>query len=78
MTEGASFKQRTIQLILQEFFKDEKTKITADAAALIVEVMNIFVSEAGCRAIKEAKIDHSDGVTIEHFEKILPQLLLDL
>ncbi|XP_021364201.1 centromere protein X-like [Mizuhopecten yessoensis] len=78
MTEGASFKQRTIQIILQEFFRDEKTKITTDAAALVVEVMNIFVSEAGFRVLKEAKTDDSDEVTIEHFEKILPQLLLDL
>ncbi|KAK6187181.1 hypothetical protein SNE40_005262 [Patella caerulea] len=75
---GANFKQKTVQNILQEHFKDDKTKINTDAVKLVTEVSRIFVLEAATRAAIQAKKDMSDEVMIDHFEKILPQLLLDL
>ncbi|XP_046359447.2 centromere protein X-like isoform X2 [Haliotis rufescens] len=57
---GAAFKQKTVQTILQKNFKDERTK------------------EAASRAASQAKKDASDEVTIDYFEKILPQLMLDM
>ncbi|XP_022313480.1 centromere protein X-like [Crassostrea virginica] len=74
---GASFKEKTVQNILMQFFKDEKIKINAEASSLMTELLNIFVSEAVLRTIKEAKKDHQNQIPIDYFEKILPQLLLD-
>ncbi|XP_052819450.1 centromere protein X-like [Mya arenaria] len=76
-TMAASFKQKTVQHILQQYFKDEKTKVNADALALLTEVISIFVAEAVGRTTKQAKKDGDDELTLEQFEKILPQLLLD-
>ncbi|WAQ96687.1 CENPX-like protein, partial [Mya arenaria] len=69
--------QKTVQHILQQYFKDEKTKVNADALALLTEVISIFVAEAVGRTTKQAKKDGDDELTLEQFEKILPQLLLD-
>ncbi|XP_052688392.1 centromere protein X-like [Crassostrea angulata] len=77
MSGGTNFKEKTVQNILLQFFKDEKLKINAEALSLMTELLNIFVSEAVLRTIKEAKKDHQDQIPIDYFEKILPQLLLD-
>ncbi|XP_011417021.1 centromere protein X [Magallana gigas] len=77
MSGGTNFKEKTVQNILLQFFKDEKIKINAEALSLMTELLNIFVSEAVLRTIKEAKKDHQDQIPIDYFEKILPQLLLD-
>ncbi|XP_074648491.1 centromere protein X-like [Tubulanus polymorphus] len=74
---GASFKQATIQKILKNQFKDEKTKIGQDTLKLTCEVLRIFAREGAARAAQRAKHESSPVVDIEHFEKILPQLLLD-
>ncbi|XP_046553764.1 centromere protein X-like isoform X2 [Haliotis rubra] len=75
---GATFKQKTVQTILQKNFKDEKTKVNSDALVLVGEVLRVFVAEAASRAASQAKKDASDEVTIDYFEKILPQLMLDM
>ncbi len=74
---SATFKQETVQKLLANAFKEEKTKLPADMAKLVAEVMKVFVQEACCRAKANAEAESSDVITIEHFEKILPQLLLD-
>ncbi|XP_060560010.1 centromere protein X-like [Ruditapes philippinarum] len=72
------FKQKTVQQLLQLYFKDDKTKMTAESLALMTEVATIFVAEAVGRTIREAKKDGDVELSLEQFEKILPQLLLDL
>ncbi|KAI0228129.1 Centromere protein X [Lamellibrachia satsuma] len=74
---GASFKQETVVKLMQLHFKDDKVKINADTAKLAAEVLRVFVAEGAARASKVAEDESSAVVTIEHFEKVLPQLLLD-
>ncbi|XP_041362340.1 centromere protein X-like isoform X2 [Gigantopelta aegis] len=78
MEEGATFKKKTVQSILQMNFKDDKTKVHPDAVFLFTEVLRVFVAEGASRAANQAKIDGSEEVGIDHFEKVLPQLLLDM
>ena len=40
-------------------------------------LIEIFVEEALQRADRQAKLESSGNIDIEHLEKILPQLLLD-
>ncbi|XP_062569667.1 centromere protein X-like [Saccostrea cucullata] len=77
MSGGANFKERTVQNILLQFFRDDRTKVNAEALNLMTELLNIFVSEAVLRTVNEAKKDHQDQIPLDYFEKILPQLLLD-
>uniref|UniRef100_A0A665VN11 Centromere protein X n=1 Tax=Echeneis naucrates TaxID=173247 RepID=A0A665VN11_ECHNA len=51
--------------------------VSGDAVLLMAEMLKIFVEEAAARSQKQAKSEDYDQVEIEHFEKILPQLLLD-
>ncbi|XP_022608336.1 centromere protein X [Seriola lalandi dorsalis] len=71
------FKKDTVSKLLSCFFKEEKTKLSGDAALLMAEMLKIFVQEAAVRSQKQAESEDCDQVDIEHFEKILPQLLLD-
>ncbi|XP_038845290.1 centromere protein X isoform X1 [Salvelinus fontinalis] len=82
-----TFKNETVSKLLSSFFKEEKTKVGADAVILMAEMLHVFVqgiqtltlccSEAAQRTIKQAEAEDCDRLDIEHFEKILPQLLLD-
>ncbi|XP_071329675.1 centromere protein X [Trachinotus anak] len=72
-----SFKKDTVSKLLSAFFKEDKTKLSGDAALLMAEMLKIFVQEAAARSQKQAGSEDCDQVDIEHFEKILPQLLLD-
>ncbi|XP_025090641.1 centromere protein X-like isoform X1 [Pomacea canaliculata] len=74
----ATFKARTVQSVLQLHFKDEKTKVNGDALVLTAELLRVFTSEAAERAAMQAKKEGSKLVTVEHVEKVLPQLLLDV
>ncbi|XP_048847196.1 centromere protein X isoform X2 [Brienomyrus brachyistius] len=65
----------TVGKLLSFFFKDEKTKISGDAGILMTELLKIFVEEAARRSVKQADAEDCDLVDIEHFEKILPQLV---
>ncbi|XP_003730423.2 centromere protein X [Strongylocentrotus purpuratus] len=75
--EDITFKQGTIQRLLQKNFKEEKTKINKDALVLIVELSRIFVNEGACRSAQQAKSEQAMVVEPRHLEKVLPQLLLD-
>uniref|UniRef100_A0A8C1R6K8 Centromere protein X n=1 Tax=Cyprinus carpio TaxID=7962 RepID=A0A8C1R6K8_CYPCA len=51
--------------------------VSSDAVILVAELLKVFVEEATRRAVKQADSEDCDTIDIEHFEKILPQLLLD-
>ncbi|XP_019116586.2 centromere protein X isoform X2 [Larimichthys crocea] len=70
------FKKDTVSKLLTGFFKEDKTR-RGDAALLMAEMLRVFVQEAAVRSQKQAESEDCDQVDIEHFEKILPQLLLD-
>uniref|UniRef100_G3PAR2 Centromere protein X n=1 Tax=Gasterosteus aculeatus aculeatus TaxID=481459 RepID=G3PAR2_GASAC len=71
------FKKETVSKLLSSFFKEDKTRLSGDAVLLMTEMLKIFVQEAAVRSQKQAESEDCDQVDIEHFEKILPQLLLD-
>nr|XP_046272064.1 centromere protein X [Scatophagus argus] len=71
------FKKETVAKLLSSFFKEDKTRLSGDAALLMTEMLRVFVQEAAVRAQKQAESEDCHEVDIEHFEKILPQLLLD-
>ncbi|XP_057204439.1 centromere protein X [Triplophysa rosa] len=71
------FKKETISKLLTLSFKEDKTKVSSDAVVLVGEMLRVFVEEATRRSVKQAINEDCDTVNIEHFEKILPQLLLD-
>ncbi|XP_013392285.1 centromere protein X-like [Lingula anatina] len=77
MAGRANFKQETILKLLQMQFKDEKTRVSGDAQKVMTTLMQIYVSEAAARAAKQAKNEGTTVVGVDHFEKILPQLMLD-
>uniref|UniRef100_A0A669DDW8 Centromere protein X n=1 Tax=Oreochromis niloticus TaxID=8128 RepID=A0A669DDW8_ORENI len=70
-----SFKKDTVSQLLSNFFKEDKTKLSGDATRLMVEMLKVFVQEAAVRSQKQAESEDCDQVDIEHFEKILPQLV---
>ncbi|KAJ8245009.1 hypothetical protein COCON_G00236480, partial [Conger conger] len=69
------FKKETVSKLLSLFFKDDKTRVSGDAALLMTEMLKVFVQEAARRAAKQANTEDNDTVDIDHFEKILPQLV---
>lgn len=69
--------QDTISKLLSSFFKEDKTRLSGDAVLLVAEMLKVFVREAAVRSQKQAASEDCDQVDIEHFEKILPQLLMD-
>lgn len=75
--EEICFRKETVNKLLSSFFKEDKTKLSGDAALLMAEMLKVFVQEAAVRSQKQAESEDCDLVEIEHFEKILPQLLLD-
>ena len=71
------FKKKTIAKLLQQQFADEKTKTSAASMELCAELMRVFCLEALLRSEARARSESASEVTVEHFEKCLPQLLLD-
>ncbi|MEQ2232627.1 hypothetical protein ILYODFUR_013478, partial [Ilyodon furcidens] len=67
----------TVSKLLSSSFKEDKTKLSGDATQLMREMLRVFVQEAALRSLKQAESEDCNQVEIEHFEKILPQLLLD-
>ncbi|KAJ0058114.1 hypothetical protein NL108_007399, partial [Boleophthalmus pectinirostris] len=67
--------QETVNKLLSSFFKEDKTKLSGDAVVLMAEMLKIFVQEAAVRSQKQAEAEDCNQVDIEHFEKILPQLV---
>lgn len=68
----------TAKKILQSQFRGEKTKISDDVVQLVIEIINAGVTESVLRAGKQAKMEGSETIQVEHVEKVLPQLILDL
>ena len=58
-------------------WEEARTKISPDALQLTSALMHSFVHELRHRATAEAASSSAAEVTPEHFERILPQLLLD-
>ncbi|KAM8824774.1 centromere protein X [Synchiropus picturatus] len=75
--EDIKFKKETVAKLLTTFFKEDQTRVGGEAVLLTAEMLKIFVQEAAVRSLKQAEAEDCDEVNIEHFEKILPQLLLD-
>nr|XP_061805733.1 centromere protein X-like [Nerophis lumbriciformis] len=78
MAEGdteITFKKETVGKLLSSFFKEDKTRLSVEATLLMAEMLKVFVQEAAVRSLKQAEREDCDEVDIEHFEKILPQLL---
>ncbi|KAM9346141.1 centromere protein X [Symphorus nematophorus] len=71
------FKKDTVKKLLSSFFKEDNTRLSGDAVLLMSEMLKVFVQEAAVRSQKQAESENCDQVDVEHFEKILPQLLLD-
>uniref|UniRef100_W5N4H5 Centromere protein X n=1 Tax=Lepisosteus oculatus TaxID=7918 RepID=W5N4H5_LEPOC len=49
--------------------------VSSDALILMAEMLKVFVQEAAERSVKQAVTEDSESVDIDHFEKILPQLV---
>ena len=71
-------KEKTVEVVVKLGFTDkDKTKMSSDAVRLTSEVIKVYILEALERAAQQAKRQDTTEVTPEHFEKILPQFLLD-
>ncbi|XP_068605705.1 centromere protein X isoform X2 [Brachionichthys hirsutus] len=70
-------RKETVSKLLSSSFKEDKTRLSGDAVLLMAEMLKIFIQEAAVRSLKQAEAEDCEQVDIEHFEKILPQLLLD-
>ncbi|CAN0015094.1 unnamed protein product [Lampetra planeri] len=73
----AHFKRETVGKLLALYFKDEKTKVNADALKLMTSLIRLFVTEAAMRAGRQAESEAVDVVDVAHLEKVLPQLVRD-
>ncbi|XP_075880414.1 centromere protein X isoform X1 [Nelusetta ayraudi] len=73
--EEIVFKKETVGKLLSSSFKDDKTRLSGDAVMLMVEMLKVFVQEAAVRSQKQAESEDCERVDIEHFEKVLPQLV---
>ena len=60
---------------MQSQFRGEKTKISDDVVQLVTEIINAGVAESVLRAGKQAKMEGSEIIQLEHVEKVLPQLV---
>ena len=70
-------KEETIKSFLLKHFKEDKTRVSSDVVLMMKLLIEIFVEEALQRANRQAELESSGNIDIEHLEKILPQLLLD-
>ncbi|CAL1531322.1 unnamed protein product, partial [Lymnaea stagnalis] len=72
---GATFKTKAVSEVISQHFKDEKVTVKGSALVLVTELLRIFTKEALSRAADQAKNEGDQRVTIEHLEKVLPQLV---
>ncbi|XP_047214778.1 centromere protein X-like [Girardinichthys multiradiatus] len=73
--EEICFKKETVSKLLSSSFKEDKTKLSGDATQLMREMLRVFAQEAALRSLKQAESEDCNQVEIEHFKKILPQLV---
>ncbi|XP_014664613.1 PREDICTED: centromere protein X-like [Priapulus caudatus] len=76
-SQPPTFKKATVNSMMQTHFTDKKTKANQVSVKLMTELLREFATEGAVRSGIQAKREGLDMITIEHFEKILPQLLLD-
>ncbi|CAN8003150.1 unnamed protein product [Ixodes hexagonus] len=70
-----TFKTKTVQELMQLGFQDDKTKMNSQALKLTCELLRLLAHEGAARAFMQAKLQGDEEVTLEHLEKILPQLV---
>eukprot|EP00127_Corallochytrium_limacisporum_P006094 Clim_evm43s218 gene=Clim_evmTU43s218 len=73
-----NLKENVVTQLVKQQFQNTQTRINKDASALLTEYMKMIVGEAISRTASEAVRDGQVIVTIQHFEKVLPEFLLDL
>ncbi|KAM6175321.1 centromere protein X [Erethizon dorsatum] len=74
---SAGFRKELVSRLLHLHFRDDKTKVSADALKLMAELLRIFVVEAAVRGVRQAQAEDVALVDVDQLEKVLPQLLLD-
>lgn len=72
------FKEKLIEELMKTHLEDSKTRINPDAVKLLAEVIRLVVTEGATRAAHQALQEGDDTVSLNHMEKILAQLLLDI
>lgn len=72
---GSSFNPKSIERLMYHFNK--KYKHSQDSCKILSELMRVYTIEILTRAGDQAIKEESSSITMEHLEKILPQLLLD-
>ena len=75
---SASFKEKTVTSLVKAHMKNDKGTLKKKPLSLYSELMELFVREGLLRAASQAKTEGDSVVSIDHFEKILTQLLLDM
>ena len=70
-------KEETIKLFITKHFQEEKTRLSSEALSAFTKLLELYVDEALNRANEQARLESMRDVSIEHLEKILPQLMLD-
>lgn len=56
-------------------FSDLKIRFTAESANAINQVMLLFLEEVTWRTMNQARSEGLNTTTLDHLEKILPQLV---
>ncbi|KAG9334557.1 hypothetical protein JZ751_007493 [Albula glossodonta] len=60
--QEVNFKKETVGKLLSLFFRDEKSRVSSDAATLMTEMLKVFVQEAARRAAKQAETEDNHTV----------------
>lgn len=75
--EAENFSEEFIKIYMNQYFKEDKTKLSTEAAKLSGKLLELFIREAVCRTIQQCENESSNELDVDQLEKILPQLLLD-
>ena len=75
--ETPGFNKKLVKAICKSVWKDEKIRLSGDAAILFEQYLLAFVREGLHRAMAEADAAQSEQVDLEHLEAIMAQLLMD-
>ncbi|XP_040845682.1 centromere protein X isoform X1 [Ochotona curzoniae] len=69
------FRKELVSKLLHLHFRDDKTRVGADALQLTAELLRVFVVEAAVRGVRQAQAEDVAQVDVEQLEKVLPQLI---
>lgn len=70
-------KTELITKLLKHFLPEDKSRLSADMVKLFTELVFVFVTQAFTRTIRQASLEGTIQVDVQHLEKVLMQLLLD-